>query len=257
MGKQGIAGFVIALCAAFAADAQPARDPAVGLVFRGLDGVSINDLQRAEVMAEYGHPNEMWRVRALIALKRGDLPGTVERLQLASRYADKLSQHSLSLMYWHGVGVEVDRAVAYVWAELAAERDYPTLERARAAMWLKLSDEERTRAAALRPQWMAEYGDAVAKPRMERAMEKALVEVTGSRIGASRDWVQFGSVNGRPVPTAEEYLAEYRWKPETYWRAEELRWNAKVVVGDSEKVESEPEPEPEQDDGADAGGDGG
>ena len=252
MNKWSSAGLALALGIALDAGAQPAPGAPVSLVFRGLENVSTRDLEYAEVMAEYGHPNEMWRVRALMAVKRGDLPGAVDRLRLAARYADKLSQHSLSLMYWHGVGVEIDHAKAYVWSELAAERGYPRLEQARNAMWLALDDADRERAASLRAQWVAEYGDEVAKPRAERAMTMALNEVTGSRIGASRGWVQFASVNGRPVPTAEDYFAEYRWNPETYWEVEEIKWNAKVIVGDSEKVRP-PAEAPERDAGDEGG----
>lgn len=224
-----------ALTAVPPAVAQEAA-PSVGLVFRGIESVSEPDLQRAEALAEFGHPNELWRVRAMMAVKRGDLDGAVERLQMAARYADKLSQHSLALLYWHGIGVEKNPALAYAWSELAAERGYPTLERSRAAIWARLDADERAKASTFGPGLRAEYGDAVAKPRMERELVLARTSRTGSRLGSSINQVQVGSASGRRVAHQDSYYAEHRWDAETYWAGEDRVWKGKVVIGDSETV---------------------
>ena len=76
----------------------------------------------AAVMASKDKPNEAERLYGLKAYQRGSYHDAAEHFRIAAQYADKYSQHYLSLMYWHGVGVAPDRVQAYVWADLAAER---------------------------------------------------------------------------------------------------------------------------------------
>ena len=54
------------------------------------------------------HPNELWRLYGSDAAARGDWGDAMRHFRHAARYGDKYSQHRISLMYWHGVGVERD-----------------------------------------------------------------------------------------------------------------------------------------------------
>jgi hypothetical protein len=137
----------------------------------------------AVVMASKDKPNELQRVFGLKSYLRGDDEDAVGHFETAARYADKYSQHYLSLMHWHGAGVPEDRAQAYVWADLAAERGNRTLLLIREKMWSQMTPREQARALALGGDFYARYGDEVAKPRAEGLMRAFARDMTGSRVG--------------------------------------------------------------------------
>jgi hypothetical protein len=204
--------------------------------------LSFTQLDRAEAMARYGHPNEMWRYRALRALKFEQPARALEDFRRAARYGDKFSQHALSLMHWHGVGTAVDRAHAYVWADLAAERGYRDLLLVRERMWQEMDAAQRARALLLGEEMYAQHGDAVAKPRMEWAMRRALASATGSRVGATTDRIEileYGATAGLGL-SARDFYERERWRAETYWREQDRQWNAKVIVLPPEQLPDPP-----------------
>ncbi len=209
--------------------------------------LSDAQLDRAEALARYGHPNEMWRYRALRALKHDQPERAAEYFRQAGFYADKYSQHALSLLYWHGVGVERDRAQAYVWADLAAERGYRDLLVLREKMWMEMGAAQRSHALLVGEKMYASYGDAAAKPRMEQAMRRALASVTGSRLGATTDRVlvmtrnDFGKTTGAEISARDLYRPS-RWNAKTYWQEQNRQWDAKVIVLLPEPVDPQPAP---------------
>ena len=208
--------------------------------------LSFTEIDRAEAMARYGHPNEMWRYRALRALKLEQPERALGEFRFAAKYGDKLSQHALSLMHWHGVGTAADRAQAYVWADLAAERGYRDLLLLREKMWMELDARQRAQALLLGEEMYAQYGDAIAKSRMERAMRKALASATGSRVGFEKDRVLFltnSHSKGMPMSAIDDsglsgraFYDRERWEPQTYWREQDRQWNAKVLVMPPEQL---------------------
>lgn len=205
--------------------------------------LSLFQLDRAEAMARYGHPNEMWRYRALRALKLEQPQRALEDFRRAARYGDKFSQHALSLMHWHGAGTTMDRAQAYVWADLAAERGYRDLLLLREKMWMELDARQRARALLLGEEMYAQYGDEVAKPRMEWAMRRALATATGSRLGFEKDRIRFLTGQRSPLSATDGlglsgrgYYADERWKPDVYWREQDRQWEARVIVRPLEQL---------------------
>ena len=88
-----------------------------------------------------GHPNELNRWHGLWAYQNGRVDEAREHFERAAMYGDKLSQHALTLMYWNGdEGVARDPVVAYVWADLAAERgNSQDLLRLRERIWRELT----------------------------------------------------------------------------------------------------------------------
>jgi len=235
----GIAALVLAAGLAMPALAlESGTEP----LFPQARALSFLELDRAEALARYGHPNEMWRYRALRALKLEQPERAAEYFQRAGLYADKFSQHALSLLHWHGIGVDQDRARAYVWADLAAERGYRDLLLLRERMWLEMDAAQRAQALQLGEAMYREYGDAAAKPRMEWALRRALASATGSRVGATTDRIEileYGATEGVNL-SARDFYATERWRADRYWRGQDRQWKAKVIVLPPEPVPDAP-----------------
>jgi TPR repeat protein len=171
-----------------------------------------------------GHPDLRWRNEGLDALAQGKPSEALEHLLRAARYADKASQALIAQQHWRGQGVGRDRAMAYAWMDLAAERLYPGYLALRERYWNALDTQERERALQLGFEVYAEYGDAVAKSRLEAVLRRHRGSRTGSRTGADLGAEAYtgnipgagmtGSASVIPVRT----LAERRyWHPAAYW----------------------------------------
>lgn len=192
-----------------------------------------------------GHPNEYWRLQGADAASAGRWNDAFSHFRRAARFADKYSQHRISLMYWHGVGVEQNHALAYAWADLAAERLYPQFVLLREKMWSELTVGEREQAIKVGQDVYAEYGDAVAKKRFADAMAQAKRQTTGSHTGAitSNLIVQSpgtgGSLSGAGGPGVADLYADARWDIERYWKVEDVMWSdGSVNVGNLEIVDT-------------------
>lgn len=158
----------------------------------------------AMVIPAKGRPNEELRLSGLKSYKNGNYRDAVDAFEVAAYHADKYSQHYLSLIHWHGVGVPVDRVKAYIWADLAAERGSSRrLLAIREKMWLQLSPQQQAGMQVRGAPYYARYGDAVAKPRIEGKMRAFARDMTGSRLGYRNQRLE---VSGPPVNGA--FLAE-------------------------------------------------
>ena len=160
-----------------------------------LTDVSFNGID-ALVMAAKGRPNEEHRLRGLKSYKNGQYSDALRSFELAAHYADKHSQHYLTLMYWNGVGVERDPVQAYIWSDLAAERGSKGLLVVREQIWAKLSPEQRAEAQARGEAAYERYGDEVAQPRAENVMRRFARNMTGSRVGYRNQRLE---MQGRPI----------------------------------------------------------
>ena len=181
-----------------------------------------------------GHPDERWRLRGLYAHRLGRDEEAARHFQRAASYADKYSQYYLSLMYWHGQGVEKDRVQAYLWSDIASERGGRRLVAFRERMWESLTPEEQAQVTERGPALYAVYGDPAAKPRMERDLLRFRAQTTGSRLGyvGGKMGVGFGPPIGGSFryqsgnqigggTTGELYYAASRTTPDAYWAAKE------------------------------------
>jgi hypothetical protein len=165
----------------------------------------------AVVMASKDKPNELQRVFGLKSYERGNAEDAAAHFKTAARYADKYSQHYLSLMYWHGAGVPVDRVQAYIWADLAAERGSRKLLLIREKMWSDLTAQEQGQAVAQGEEYYERYGDDAAKPRAERLMRAFARDMTGSHLGYRNQMLDIAAqpVNGVFVPEIGANAAAY------------------------------------------------
>lgn len=206
------------------------------------------------------HPNERFRLYGQKAAATGNWGDAARNFRMAARYADKYSQHRLSLMYWHGVGVAEDRVEAYLWADIAAERGYPQFLAIREKMWAELTPAQQAAVAERGPARYAEFGDPAAKKRFADALGHGRMNVTGSHtgfvgfLGVSTPEKLGGTlanvVDGLEV--AKIHTRE-RDDPDRYWAHEDRVWKHAIVrIGDIEDAKplapaatpASPEPAP-------------
>lgn len=171
------------------------------------------------------HPDQHNRHLGVQALAAGRDEAARTYFQRAARYADKLSHAALAELWWEGRGGPRDRAMGYIWMDLAAERGTPHLLAKREYYWAQLETAERDRVQREAPAQFALYGDPAAKPRLEAELRRGLAQATGSRTGqagtlevcidtdasgACLDWAQ-----------GHQYYADRHWQPRAYWLAQD------------------------------------
>lgn len=172
-----------------------------------------------------GHPDLKWRREGILSQDAGRLAAAFTEFQRAARYADKPSAAMVAEMYWKGEGIAADRALGYVWMDLAAERMWRPFLVKREIYWNALSAEERERALAVGPAIYEEYGDAVAKPRKERAMHRAKRKLTGSRTGfVGALSIEIPSASGNLRISGEEFYNPMFWNAERFWAWQDSTW---------------------------------
>jgi len=130
-----------------------------------------------------GHPDLRLRMLALEKHTAGKPEDAFRLFQRAALYADKPSQAMVAEMLWNGTGTAQNRALAYVWMDLAAERGYRGFLLLRERYWRDLTDAERAVALAEGEAVYARYGDTVAEPRLARILRREKRRATGSRTG--------------------------------------------------------------------------
>ncbi len=238
-----------ALLLPIAAHADSLEDQSVGeqSVAVETDAMAVADYDALVKMA-VNHPNELYRIYANKAAASGDWSDAARNFRIAARHADKYSQHRLSMLYWHGVGVGTDRVEAYIWADLAAERGYPQFLAIREKMWAELTPQQQAEVPERGRRMVAEYADAVAKPRAERAIAQGKRQMTGSRTGFDAGVIVssigpgnqlFGSLGGTNLKVM--YDAS-RTDPKKYWAFEDYVWKEGMIkVGEIEAVPDAPD----------------
>jgi TPR repeat protein len=170
-----------------------------------------------------GFYNEYYRFKAAREGHKGDWAHAAILFEIAARYADKYSQHRLSLLHWHGAGVPKDRVLGYVWADLAAERGYPPLLAVREKMWGALSPQERERVPERGTRFYEKYRD-------KRALSLFRGVLARQR---ARDFLLIRSTVRSDLP---------RYYEDTYLAQEAVSWKKKkevqIRIGEIERVTS-------------------
>lgn len=191
----------------------------------------------------YYHPDLSGRHDGLQAYANKNYAYALRAFTRGARFADKPSQAMLASMYWDGLGTAPDRATAYAWADLAAERGYPWLLATRERYWQAMRADEQQRALAIGQRLYAEYGDAVAQPRVEIWLHRGLSQATGSHTGFIGSVEVFQGNGFGFASTGSDgngYYAARFWRPAQYWGAQARAWhpnsNGSVSVGPLEKA---------------------
>lgn len=223
-----------------AAHAQQQRDPEIEAALKAMDNTST-----------WGHPDQFGQFSGMRYHAKGDYPNALKYFRIGARYADKLSQLSIGLMYMNGEGVARNPATACAWLTLAAERNYPRFVATREQVCKTLDAPQRSEAAATTTALTAEFGDVVAKKRMVNELNYARGQMAGSRTGFNYgvqhlDVGDAGAASGNcAAPTiqggpatgcANDLYAEWRWKPDLYFKVIDAQWTGNVHVGDLERA---------------------
>lgn len=198
-----------------------------------------------------GHPDLRNRLSGLERFRKGDYEGALVRFRRAARYADKPSQGMVGEMYWEGTGVAQDKALGYVWMDLAAERGYPLMLAKRERYWNELDEAGRARALEIGPQMYAEFGDDVAKARLERELRFAKRNTTGSRVGSvGALTIIIPTASGTETIDGSQFYDEKFWNVDKYLQWQDDDWvnNAEGTV-DVGEIMSADTPLPESLDG--------
>lgn len=195
-----------------------------------------------------GHPDLLHRSRGLDAYAEKDHAKAIQAFRRAAYYGDKPSQAILGEMLWIGWGSDVDRALAYVWMDLAAERGYTSFAEKRERYWQQLEAHERERAEREGPGIHAEYADEVAEPRLALALKRELRKMTGSRLGSTTSPVQI-IVPGVGTIDSTQYYHPMYWDPQQYRTWQDSIWTTlrtgRVDVGEVEQVRGPVSPVPD------------
>lgn len=182
-----------------------------------------------------GHIDQYFRRKGFDSYRQGRTRGAREYFQYAAKFGDKTSQLALALMHHRGEGGPQDKAMAYAWLDLAAQRGYPSFLARREAIWNELGESERTRAVDLTTQLYATYGDAVAKPRfathMRRYLRKSVWSHSSLRTGRlvvidnyRGDAAGFRAAPGAGCRRDSDYFIPERFDPDAYWAAQDRLW---------------------------------
>lgn len=192
-----------------------------------------------------GHPDLRYRARGLDEYGRRNHTAAFEQFKRAAWYSDKPSQAIVAEMLWIGLGVPMDRALAYVWMDLAAERDYRSFKQKRDMYWRQLDEIERARAVREAPAIVAEYADAAAEPRLHAVLVRERRRATGSRLGSTTSPMSI-SVPGVGIIDSTAYYRPRYWEPEQYRAWQDSVWTDLRVIGtvDVGEVEQVGDPTP-------------
>lgn len=193
----------------------------------------------------WGHPDLFGEFAGMRLYSEGHYKSAIKYFKYGARYADKLSQLSIGLMYENGQGVEKDPITACAWLALAAQRKYPKFVETRDRVCEALTPAQHDKAVAVLNKLLPIYGDKVAKHRMAVALRLAKMQTTGSRLGFDSGITTVStnpncggptiSNGGIEVPQAgcssTNFWSPWRWDPKKYFTARDAQWSGTVTVG--------------------------
>lgn len=187
------------------------------------------------------HPDLRYRLLGLNEMKQSQHEDALQFFQRAAYYADKPSQGMVAEMLWNGQGAPRDRALAYAWMDLAAERGYVGFLGLREQYWKALSEEEKARAVEQGQALYAKYGDAASQPRIAAVLRNEKRRMTGSRTGFTGNLkIYVPGPGGFEQIDGSKFFDERYWDPEQYLAWHNGIWMkprvGRVSVGEIEQA---------------------
>lgn len=216
--------FPLSIPSVYASDPRPMPESA-----RHFTSADPLDAQMIQAGFLSSHPDLRYRILGMNRYKDGKHEDALKFFRRAAYYADKPSQAMVAEMLWNGEGGLQDRALAYAWMDLAAERGYPELLGMRERYWAGLDENARERALALGQEAYAQYGDAAAKPRIATVLRRESRKATGSRTGFVGN-LQLVLPDGQTIDGSKFYDPQF-WDPEKYQAWHDNNWESKMRVG--------------------------
>lgn len=188
------------------------------------------------------HPDMKYRKTGWEAYEQQDYLTARGEFTKAARYGDKVSQAMLAEMSWKGQGEPADRELAYVWADLAAERGYPTFLALRELYWRELNEGERANALVRGRPLLLEYDADATTDRLTRHLRKHLQRIKFSSMTAAppREVRVIDYHGGTVRIDGSRFFAPKFWDPVKYQAWQDAQWKdlpeGKVDVGEVEPV---------------------
>lgn len=182
------------------------------------------------------HPDMKYRTEGWQAYAEGDFAQARTLLEKAASYGDKPAQALLAEMAWKGQGQPVDRALAYAWADLAAERGYRLFVAQRENYWRQLDAGERERAVEIGQPMLATYADEVATRKLDSHLLRERFSSANWRRRKALDLVVPGPDGLRMVIRGHAFYQDKFWEPTKYREWIDAVWTdppkTNVEVGD-------------------------
>ena len=212
---------------------------AVALVALAVALLLAGDLAAREARVDSSvHYDQVFRWRAMEAHAEGNVASAIRNFERAAKYADKPSQFALGVIYMKGEGVPRDRALAFAWLDVAAERGYAEVVEQRDLLWEQLTDGERAAGEYLSTRLFRKYGDDKAKPRHRSKTMAALQHSLGKSKSVRDDVIVTDLQNcsagivdfTRGNPCSEREFFASRFDPERYWKVQDANWGVGGVV---------------------------
>lgn len=196
------------------------------------------------------HPDMKYRLLGLEAYKQKNYEDALRFFRRAAFYADKPSQGMVAEMLWKGEGAPLDRAQAYAWMDLAAERGYEGFMGLRERYWKAMDESERQRALVEGEAIYARFGDAAAQPRYETQLRRGRTQITGSRTGFTGNVkIIVPGPGGEQSIDGSKFYDERYWDAKKYWAYTDQVWMkpriGRVDVGEVEQVDAAESPKVE------------
>ena len=242
--EQRAAACLLLLASLLAPAALAAEQPATG--------TPPPDPTQDELMMSAGflssHPDLRYRLNGQKRYAEGEFREAFEFFQRAAWYGDKPSQGMVAEMLWNGQGTDQDRALAYAWMDLAAERGYEGFVGHRERYWKALDEAERARALEVGQTVYARYGDQASEPRLAAVLRRERARQAGSRTGftgALKIYIPGPGGDYLQIDGSTYYDERY-WEPAKYRALQDSIWErsytGRVDVGPVEQIGSDDHP---------------
>lgn len=226
--------------------------PAALAAEKSATGTPPPDPTQDELMMSAGflssHPDLRYRLNGQKRYAEGEFREAFEFFQRAAWYGDKPSQGMVAEMLWNGQGTDQDRALAYAWMDLAAERGYEGFVGHRERYWKALDEAERARALEVGQTVYARYGDQASEPRLAAVLRRERARQAGSRTGftgALKIYIPGPGGDYLQIDGSTYYDERY-WEPTKYRALQDSIWErsytGRVDVGPVEQIGSDDHP---------------
>lgn len=172
----------------------------------------------------YAHPDLRYRIEGWKAFDGGRFEDAIAHFTRAASFGDKLSQAMLAEMAWKGQGQDLNRPLAYAWADLSAERGYRQFVLLREQYWSQLTADERKRTIEAGQPLLPLYSDAVTQVALQEHLRNARRDMASGRYNRGADVMVPGPGRLLTLIRGHDFYAEKFWNPKRYREWTDAVW---------------------------------